>query len=223
MIPAPVEAGRNSRNVVAPPDHHMSGPLNESNVPADPLVLFHEWFSRVQEGRLPMRDAATLATVSESGRPSTRIVLLKEYNAEGFVFFTNYRSRKGRELATNPWAALLFYWPEWSWQIRVEGTVGKTAREESIAYFATRSRGSQIGAWASEQSEVISSCEELEDNVRRVEQKFDDNDVTCPPQWGGYRLIPESLEFWQGGEDRLHDRLVYFREGAGWNLVRLSP
>jgi pyridoxamine 5'-phosphate oxidase len=166
---------------------------------------------------------ATLATADAAGRPSARIVLVRGVDARGFVFHTNYDSRKGRELTENPRAALLFYWPTLDEQIRAEGNVGRLEASESDSYFVTRPRGSQLGAWASTQSAPLPSREALEAKYREVESRFGDGPVPRPPFWGGYRLIPDRVEFWYGRPDRLHDRVLYVRDGAAWTIERLYP
>jgi pyridoxamine 5'-phosphate oxidase len=167
--------------------------------------------------------AMTLATVGGDGQPSARMVLLKEASTDGFVFFTNYRSRKGRELAGNPQAALVFHWPDLHRQVRVTGTVMKTSREESEAYFSTRPRGAQLSAWASWQSTPVADRAILESRVQKLEAKYDGSSIPAPPSWGGYRLRPESIEFFQGRPNRLHDRLLYSRRADGWTIERLAP
>ena len=165
----------------------------------------------------------TLATAGPDGQPSARTLLLKDLGDDGFVFFTNYNSRKARELATTPKAALVFYWPELHRQVRVTGVVAKATRTEAEAYFATRPRGAQIAAWASGQSSVIPGRQFLEDRMQRLEAKYAGHDVPTPPNWGGYRLKPDTIEFWQGRINRLHDRLRYARTATGWKIERLAP
>lgn len=208
------------------PIHHRidytSGSLDESEAADNPLDQFRFWFA--EAGRVVERDpnAMTLATVGGDGRPSARIVLLRGYGEDGFVFFTNYDSRKGAELEANPHASLLLFWAVLERQIRIEGTVSKVSAEESDAYYSLRPVGNRLGAWASPQSREISSRESL---VRRV-LEFEERFGSAPPRpdnWGGYRLHPDAIEFWQGRSDRLHDRLLYRRQGADWTRVRLAP
>ncbi|MCB9784583.1 MAG: pyridoxamine 5'-phosphate oxidase [Candidatus Omnitrophica bacterium] len=200
-------------------------PLLEDEAGHDPFQLFARWYNEMEKAEIFQPTAMTLATVSEEGRPSARVVLLKEYGEEGFVFFTNYESRKGRELAATPHAALLFYWRELGRQIRIEGRVEKTDSETSFQYFASRPRGSQIGAWASAQSDTVESREEMDQRYREVEEKFRNEDpLPLPPFWGGYRLVPSRFEFWQERASRYHDRLVYDRiQENSWSLSRLNP
>jgi pyridoxamine 5'-phosphate oxidase len=198
--------------------------LSEADADPDPIVEFQRWFAEARSAGIVEADAMTLATVSSDGRPSARMVLLKDVSSGGFVFFTNYGSRKGRELAENPRAALVFFWRELSRQVRITGTVSKTSRAESVAYFSSRPRGSQLSAWASRQSAPVADREILEARVRKLEAKHADRDIPTPPNWGGYRLDPDSIEFWQGRPDRLHDRLVYTRKAEGnWRIERLAP
>ena len=203
---------------------YVCGGVSEADMEADPLRQFEKWFEQALSANLPEPNAMTLATATPDGQPSARVVLLKDYDASGFTFFTNYHSRKGREIAANARAALLFFWPELQRQVRIEGTVERIAEAESDAYFRSRPLGSRLGAWASQQSEVIPSRDVLEERVREMTQRYPDGDVPRPPHWGGYRVRPLTIEFWQGRPDRLHDRLRYQRvQPDGWRLERLSP
>lgn len=197
--------------------------LPEAADDADPFELFAAWFHAAEESGLIHPEAMALATATPEGAPSVRMVLLKDVGPQGFVFFTNYRSRKGRELEANPAASLCFHWANLERQVRVEGRVERTTEEESYAYFATRSRGSRIGAWASSQSETLPGRDELEARVREAEERFGNEEVPLPPFWGGYRLLPRRIEFWQGKADRLHDRLAFHRSEEGWESRRLYP
>ena len=197
--------------------------LPEAAADQDPIDLFGEWFDAATEAGIYLPEAMTLATATADGHPSARMVLLKGYDARGFVFFTNYTSRKASELIANPHAALVLHWPVLQRQVRIEGTVEKITPEESYAYFSTRPRGSRIGAWASKQSTVLEERQALEERVKRYEQQFDGEDVPLPPFWGGFRVAPSTIEFWQGRASRLHDRLVFTREEDAWTTVRLYP
>jgi pyridoxamine 5'-phosphate oxidase len=190
---------------------------------ADPIELFTTWFDAAKGAGVLLHEAVALATASAEGVPSVRMVLLKDVDAHGFVFFTNYGSRKARELDANPHAALCFHWAVLQRQVRVSGPVVRVDADESAAYFATRPRGSQVGAWASDQSQILSSREDLERAVREKSDEFDGHEVPRPPFWGGYRLEPQEIEFWQGRADRLHDRLVFTRVESGWSTRRLYP
>ncbi|XXT15281.1 pyridoxamine 5'-phosphate oxidase [Sorangium sp. So ce429] len=191
--------------------------------PTDPFVLARELLEQRQTTEPTDATAMTLATADASGRPSARMVLLKGIDDRGFVFFTNYSSRKAVELEANPFAALCIHWAKAAEQIRVEGRVERVTEAESDAYFATRPRGSQIGAWASRQSAPLPSREQLIERVREIEARFEGRPVPRPAFWGGYRVVPERIEIWRGQESRLHDRVVYHRDGDGWRVERLYP
>lgn len=197
--------------------------LREDELADDPIEQVRRWLDEARAFGLPMPEAMTLATSDAAGRPSARIVLLHGIEAKGFVFHTNYESRKGRELEANPQAAFVLYWQPLGRQIRIEGSIERVSEEESAHYFLTRPRGGQLGAWASRQSEQIESRDVLEERVRRLEREYEGREVPLPPFWGGYRLRPDRIELWQHGEDRLHDRIVYERSGDGWTHSRLSP
>ena len=197
--------------------------LDENTIDRDPIRQFQLWFNDAIDAKLPMPEAMTLATATPDGKPSARMVLLKQVDQDGFVFFTNYHSAKAEQLDANPYAALVFYWSRLDRQVRVEGSVVKTSEEESREYFRTRPRESQIGAWASEQSQAISSREFLEKRAQDLEALYSDREVDCPEHWGGYRLKPERIEFWKSRIGRLHDRILYQREGSGWTISRLAP
>ncbi len=198
--------------------------LNESDADPDPVAQFEKWFSEAHSAGLAEPNAMTLATVSSDGQPSARMVILREAGPEGFVFYTNYRSQKGRELALNCSAALVFFWQELGRQVRITGKVVKTSHAETEAYFGTRPRGAQLSAWASWQSSVIAGREVLERRVEKLESRYAGKSVPAPPGWGGYRLRPDTIEFWQGRENRLHDRLRYLRGTRGrWRIERLAP
>jgi len=197
-------------------------PLLEAEVDPDPTVQFGKWFDEAARV-VASPEAMAVASVDADGRPSVRMVLLKEWGPDGLVFHTNYNGRKGRELAARPYAALLFYWEPLGRQVRVEGPVERTSDEESDAYFATRPRGGQIGAHASDQSAVIDSRSALDQQVRQVEAEYAGRPVPRPPGWGGLKVRPDSFEFWQNRDDRLHDRLLYTPVPGGWRIERLQP
>ena len=198
--------------------------LNEAELAADPFVQFRRWLDEAIAAGLPQPDAMTLATATAAGIPSARMVLLRGYDERGFAFYTNYESRKGEELTANPRAALVFYWAPLERQIRIEGTVTTVTEAESDAYFQSRPRGSCLSAIASPQSRVVPNREVLEEKVRQLEEKFLGQTVPRPATWGGYRVVPAQIEFWQGRANRLHDRLRYVREEGGmWRIERLSP
>jgi len=197
--------------------------LDHPDLAADPMVMFRHWLHDAVVAGLHEPNAMVVSTVSAQGRPSSRMVLLKGVDDSGLVFYTNYDSRKGDELSGNPHCAVLFPWHDLQRQVRVEGKAERISREESEHYFATRPRASQLGAWASPQSKVVESRDELERGYREVEDRFDSVDVPLPENWGGYLVVPEAVEFWQGRRGRMHDRLVYRRVGQGWATARLAP
>ena len=196
--------------------------LDEVNVNLDPIAQFQSWFLEAQNAKLSEPNAMTVATVDADGKPSARIVLLKALDARGFVFYTNYESRKGREIAVHPFAALVFHWNELERQVRIEGSVIRISDSESDAYFNSRPVGSRIGAWASPQSEVVASREILVEREASMIEQYGDNPPR-PAHWGGLRVVPTLIEFWQGRSSRLHDRLRYCKTGQGWRVDRLAP
>lgn len=197
--------------------------LSEASVAADPFVQFANWFDEYLNSGPLEPNAFTLSTVAADGTPSSRVVLLKGFDPTGFVFFTNYESKKARDLNADPRAALHFFWPELERQIAIAGRAEKVSREESESYFASRPKASKLGAWASKQSERLSGRKELEDRMDEIRERFDDDEVPCPPFWGGFRIVPIRFEFWQGRPSRLHDRICYELEAGAWNILRLYP
>ncbi len=197
--------------------------LSERDAASDPFELFTRWFDEAVAAAIPEPNAMTLATVDGAGRPAARIVLMKGIDARGVVFHTNYDSRKGRDLAGNPRAALLFFWVDLERQVRIDGTAERVSAGDSDAYFAARPRGSQISAWASPQSAPVTDRAWLEARFAECEARFASGAVPRPPNWGGVRVVPDRFEFWQGRTSRLHDRLVWSRQGDGWTIGRLAP
>src|SRR5437660_227381 len=205
-------------------DHATRGGLRRRDLDPNPIKQFGNWFTAAIEAGIRDVNAMSLATATADGRPSVRIVLLKEFDHDGFVFFTNYQSEKGRQLEANPHAALAFYWIELDRQIRVSGTVEKTSHGESERYFHSRPPGSQLGAWASRQSEVLDARRVLDARMAEITERFADKPIPLPPHWGGFRLKPDTIEFWQGRPDRLHDRFRYTRQAdSSWLIDRLAP
>ncbi|MEP6591270.1 MAG: pyridoxamine 5'-phosphate oxidase [Gemmatimonadota bacterium] len=198
--------------------------LDEASTAADPFMQFRHWFAEAEAAELREPNAMTLATVDPSGRPSARIVLLKHIDTGGLTFFTDYRSRKGRELAANPYAALVFHWPELERQVRIVGTVERVSAADSWEYFRSRPFGSRVGAWVSHQSAPLADHEALEASAAALAAAHPDGEVPLPPHWGGFRVLPTEFEFWQGRPNRLHDRIVYHAEPEGaWRRSRISP
>jgi pyridoxamine 5'-phosphate oxidase len=202
---------------------HDVAPLDLEALDRDPIVQFGRWMEDALAAGILLPNTLTLATAAPDGRPSARMVLLKGFDHRGFVFYTNYDSRKSRELLANPYAALVFHWPRLERQVRVEGRVEKVSPEESDEYFSTRPFASRLGAWASRQSERLGSRAELESRLEELEREHAGGEVPRPPHWGGWLVVPDAIELWQGRPNRLHDRALYERAGEGWSRVRLSP
>jgi pyridoxamine 5'-phosphate oxidase len=202
---------------------YVSSGLSEASLDPNPFQQFSRWFQQALDAALPEPNAMTLATATREGKASARIVLLKSFDEQGFVFYTNYESQKGKELAENPYAALVFHWIELERQVCAAGRVSRVSREESESYFHSRPVGSQLGAWASRQSQVISGREILEDRLKQLEKDYRDKLIPLPSDWGGFRLAPEMIEFWQGRPNRLHDRLRYRLLDRRWVIERLAP
>jgi pyridoxamine 5'-phosphate oxidase len=202
---------------------YIGGGLRRTDLDPNPIKQFQSWFAAAIKAGIPDANAMTLATCLD-GKPSARVVLLKDFDERGFVFFTNYSSDKGRQLEMNPHAGLVMYWMEVERQIRVEGRVEKTSREESREYFHSRPSGAQLGAWASQQTQVIDARRVLDARLEEMKQRFAEGQIPLPPHWGGFRLKPERIEFWQGRPDRLHDRFRYtLQSGGSWSIDRLAP
>lgn len=197
--------------------------LDERDVNVDAVLQFEKWFKEAVDAHVNEPNAMTVTTATKDGKPSARILLLRNFNEDGFVFYTNYTSRKGVEILDNPNCALLFFWPELERQVRIEGVLQKQTAEESDLYFKTRPRGSKLGAWTSEQSKVIASREVLDKEYSTLSVKYPGEDIPRPPNWGGFLLKPVSIEFWQGRPSRLHDRILYTKENNNWKIERLAP
>lgn len=202
---------------------YRNGTLDESSVQENPVKQFEKWFEEACASKLNEPNAMVISTVGLDGRPSSRVVLLKSFDAQGFVFFTNYESRKGKELEQNPFASLLFFWQELERQVRIEGRAERISRAESMAYYFSRPVNSRLGAWASMQSAVIDGRRLLEKKWEEMKARFEGKEIPLPDFWGGYRIVPDAFEFWQGRESRLHDRIAYKKSENGWTIARLSP
>jgi len=202
---------------------YMRESLSEGDVELDPFLQFTRWWKEAVGSDITEVNAMTLATCNKEGMPSARTVLLKDYDKSGFVFFSNYESRKAKDIDENPQASLLFFWKELERQVRIEGRIEKVDATESDSYFHSRPEGSRIGAWASPQSRVVRSRDVIEEDVRRYQAAFEQAPIPRPPHWGGYRVIPVHIEFWQGRSSRLHDRILYSIEADSWKISRLAP
>jgi pyridoxamine 5'-phosphate oxidase len=197
--------------------------LDKADVIADPILQFEKWFKEAVDAHVNEPNAMTVSTATKEGKPSSRILLLRNFDENGFVFYTNYTSRKGVEIMDNPNCSLLFFWPELERQVRIEGLLQKQSDAESDLYFQTRPRGSKLGAWTSEQSKIITSRDVLDQEYEKLSVKYPGEDIHRPPYWGGFVLRPVSIEFWQGRPSRLHDRILYTRENKNWKIERLAP
>ena len=216
------ENSQTHRDLAAMRQDYAQSSLDEHDVDPDPIRQLIRWIDQASEAEVPEPNAITLATC-ENGRPSARMMLVKEVDEGGLVFFTNYESRKGKELSADPNAAVVFWWPQLQRQVRVEGTVARTSAEVSREYFNKRPADARLGAVVSPQSQVVTDRHELEKRLAELTRQYPDGNVPCPPHWGGYRLRPSMMEFWQGRTGRLHDRIAYIRAGSGWKIQRLAP
>jgi pyridoxamine 5'-phosphate oxidase len=224
-VPTADSSSDSTTDPAAMREQYRSEGFTEDTLAADPIQQFAHWFRQVAAGGVLYEpNAMVVSTATPEGRPSSRTVLLKKYDERGFVFFTNYESRKGRELTANPYVSLLFPWHPMARQVIITGRASRVGREETVAYFRTRPHGSQLGAWASAQSTVIGTRDELIHRYEELAARYPEGEhIPAPPHWGGFRVVPDTIEFWQGHENRLHDRLRYVREGGSWRVERLCP